>query len=111
MIAPHIETVLRRWGLTCVYEGYFCLIHAVQLVEKDPLSLEAYTKHIYPHVARQCGLTTSDVDSAIRTAIRVCCRRNGPEVAQFCGDGSDPSVTQFLSGLCRCIQSSGGSFR
>lgn len=111
MTAPHVEKVLRRWGLSCVYEGYFCLIHAILLAQGNPQRLELVTKCIYPDVARRCGLTPGGVDSAIRTAIRVACRRNGAEVARFCGAGGEPTVSQFLRGLYRCVQLSGGTRR
>ena len=104
MIDRHIEDKLRELGLTCVYEGYFCLLHAVRLAEEDPQRLTLPTKWLYPDVAHQCGIAVNQTDSALRAAIRRCCRSNPAAVARMCGVKETPSVVQFIEGLARAVQ-------
>lgn len=103
MIDRRIEDKLRSLGLTGVYQGYFCLIHAVLLVEEDPQKLTLATKWLYPDVAQRCGIALSQVDSALRSAIRRCCRCDSQAVAAMCGT-DEPTVVQFISGLVRSLQ-------
>lgn len=100
-----IEDKLRTLGLTCVYEGYFCLIHAVQLAEENPQWLTLPTKWLYPEVAQRCDLPLCRVDSALRSAIRRCCTACGGEVARMCGTDT-PTVAGFIGGLLVDLQGS-----
>lgn len=99
MIDRRIEDRLRLLGLNGCYQGYECLIHAMHIMERDPAAAELVTKCIYPEVARRSNLSIASVDSAIRTAIRVCRRRNPSELARICGTQREPTVAQFLTGL------------
>lgn len=104
MIHRQLEDKLRALGLTAVYQGYFCLIHAALLADEAPERLTLLSKWLYPDVARICGISTGQVDSSLRAAIRRCCRCSGPEVARMCGVEGEPTVTQFIAGLIRSIQ-------
>lgn len=104
MIDREIEDKLRELGLTCVYQGYFCLLHAVRLAEEDPQRLTLPTKWLYPDVAHRCGITVNQADSALRAAIRRCCRSEPMAVTRMCGGEEAPSVVQFIEGLVRAIQ-------
>ena len=104
MIDQRIEDKLRALGLTAVYEGYFCLIHAVQLAEEDPTRLNLPTKLLYPDVARLCGISAGQVDGTLRCAIRRCCRSNADAVALMCGTQEEPTVVQFIGGLVSLFQ-------
>ena len=99
MIHREIESKLRTLGLTGCYQGYACLVYALMLASREPEALEMPSKLIYPEIARMCRLTVGGVDQAIRTAIHVCCRRNGEAVSRMCGTTGTPSVERFLSGL------------
>lgn len=111
MIDQRVERVLRSLGLSGVYQGYSCLTYAVLLIREDPRRLELVTKRLYPDLARLCGVSVGSVDSAIRTAIGVCCRRCGPKVARMCGVQRRPTVAQFIDGLVRAVaqEDEGGS--
>jgi len=104
MIDQRIEDKLRALGLTGVYEGYFCLICAVQLAEEDPSRLTLPTKWLYPDIAQQCGMSVSQVDSTLRSAIRRCCRSNPDGVARMCAANTEPTVVQFIDGLVSLVQ-------
>jgi len=104
MIDRKIEDRLRALGLTGVYEGYFCLVHAVQLSEEDPSRLTLPTKWLYPDIAQQCGISVSQVDSALRCAIRKCCRSSAADVARMCAADGEPTVVQFIEGLIASLQ-------
>ena len=105
MIDRRIEDKLRSLGLTGVYEGYFCLIHAIRLAEEDPQQLAMPTKWLYPDVAQRCGIAPSQVDSVLRSAIRRCCTACGSEVARMCGTDT-PTVACFIRGLLDDLQGS-----
>ena len=105
MIDRRIEDKLRTLGLTGVYQGYFCLIHAVQLAEEDPQRLTLPTKWLYPDVAQLCSMSTGQVDSALRSAIRRCCTACGSEVTRMCGTDT-PTVAGFISSLLIDLQGS-----
>ena len=103
MVHRAIEDMLRSLGLTRSYRGYQCLVEGVLLAREEPRRLELVTKALYPHIARQCCLTVSGVDCAMRTAIRVCTSRCGPQVAQLCQGTEEPTVSQFLSALTAAV--------
>ncbi len=109
MMHRQIENRLRSLGLSAVYQGYTCLVHAAALAIEEPHRLTLVTKWIYPDVSKLCGLTPGQVDSTIRAAIRLCFRRCGAEVTRMCGIVGEPSVTQFLTGLTMWAQE--GSLR
>ena len=105
MTGRSIEDRLRSLGLTCVYEGYFCLLHAVQLSAEDPQCLALPTKWLYPEVACRCGLPLSRVDSALRSAIHRCSTACSGEVICLCGTDT-PTVTGFIGSLLDDLQGS-----
>lgn len=92
-----LAELVRSFGMTRKYSGYRCLICALELIREDPECLLLPTKGIYPVVARRCGLTVGGVDSALRTAVGVCCRKEPERMARL---GADPegtlTVKQFL---------------
>ena len=105
MIDRRTEDKLRSLGLTGVYQGYFCLVHAVRLAEEDPQRLTLPTKWLYPDLAQLCGMSVSQVDSALRSAVRRCCAACGGEVLRICGTDS-PTVAAFIGGLLDDLQGS-----
>lgn len=109
MIDGRIEDRLRALGLNGTYQGYDCLIHAVLLAEKIPQRLTLLSKWLYPDVAARCGLSPSQVDSALRAAIRRCCICCPEEVAALCAGEKEPSVAQFIEGLTASLQKDAGN--
>lgn len=99
MVDLHVENQLRSLGLMGNYQGYHCLIYSVQLIREDPTYLDMATKRLYPEVARWFGTNTGAVDSAMRTAISLCCTRCGTQVATMCQGNPRPTVAEFLRGL------------
>ncbi len=99
MVDRHVENKLRSLGLMGNYQGYHCLVYSVHLIQEDPTYLDMATKRLYPEVARCFDMNTGSVDSAMRTAISLCCTRCGAQVTQMCGGKSRPTVTEFLHGL------------
>ena len=97
-----LHDLLRSLGLNRTYTGYQYLIYILELVRKEPERLEQVTKQIYPDVAREFGVKTGSVDSALRTTAKVCWEA-GAEA--WCGrqDGRDrpPTVSVFLRQLAR----------
>lgn len=103
MIDRYVESKLRSLGLMGNYQGYHCLIYSVRLIREDPTYLDMATKRLYPEVARCFGMNIGSVDSAMRTAISLCCTRCGARVAQMCGGKSRPTVADFLRGLVNAL--------
>ena len=99
MVDFHVENKLRSLGLMGNYQGYHCLRYSVHLIRTDPTYLDMATKRLYPEVARCFGMNVGSVDSAMRTAISLCCTRCGPQVAQMCRGNPHPTVSEFLQGL------------
>ena len=99
MVDLHVENQLRALGLMGNYQGYHCLIYSVLLIRQDPTYLDMATKRLYPEVARWLGTNPGAVDSAMRTAISLCCARCQAQVSQMCGGKDRPTVTEFLHGL------------
>ena len=96
-----VENKLRSLGLTGNYQGYHCLRYSVHLIRTDPTCLDMATKRLYPEVARCFGMNVGSVDSAMRTAISLCCTRCQAQVSQMCGGKARPTVTEFLHGLVK----------
>lgn len=99
MVDRHVENKLRSLGLMGNYQGYHCLVYSVHLIQEDATYLDMATKRLYPEVARTFGMNVGAVDSAMRTAISLCCARCGEQVADMCCGNAHPTVSQFLHGL------------
>ena len=99
MVDPTVENKLRSLGLMGNYQGYPCLLYSVHLIQADDTYLDMATKRLYPEVARFFGMNPGAVDSAMRTAISLCCTRCGAQVAAMCRGNPHPTVTEFLRGL------------
>ena len=99
MVDLHVENQLRALGLMGNYQRYHSLINTVHLIPQDPTCLDMATKRLYPEVARWLGTNPGAVDSAMRTAISLCCTRCGAQVAAMCRGNPHPTVTEFLRGL------------
>lgn len=99
MVDLFVENKLRSLGLMGNYQGYHCLVHSIHLIQEDPTYLDMATKRLYPELARTFGMNVGSVDSAMRTAISLCCTRCGPQVSQMCQGAQRPTVAQFLRGL------------
>jgi len=103
MVDLYVENKLRSLGLMGNYQGYYCLLYSVHLIQADPTYLDMATKRLYPEIARSFGMNTGAVDSAMRTAISLCCTRCGAQVTQMCGGKSRPTVAEFLRGLVNTL--------
>ena len=91
-IDRNIHELLRAMGLTRVYWGYDYLFYILRRDQDDPRWLAF-------------GTTPAGVDSALRTAIRICWHRGpGALTGQMMSGQRPPGVRPFLlrlSQLCR----------
>lgn len=99
-----IEDKLRSLGLTGNYQGYHYLLHCALLARKDRAYLAMPTKRLYPETARIFGVRPGAVESAIRSAISLCCARCPDRVSQMCEGEARPTVMEFLKGLSRAAR-------
>lgn len=104
MICQPIEDKLRALGLNGTFLGYDCLIHAALLAAEDPWRLDLLSKWLYPDVAARCGISQSQVDSALRAALHRCQSWNPQETAALCGAQGEPTVARFIEGLAALVQ-------
>lgn len=100
-----IEDKLRSLGLTGNYQGYHCLLHCTRLIQADRTYLDMPTKRLYPETARIFGVGPRAVETAMRTAIALCCTRCPDRVSQMCEGIARPTVTEFLRGLVEQLSS------
>jgi hypothetical protein len=89
--------LLRELGMNRTYVGYQYLVYILELVRKEPERLERPTKRIYPDVSRAFQVEAGQVDSALRTAARVCWQFDCSGTFTH-PDGRDrpPTVSRFL---------------
>lgn len=100
-----LHDLLRSMGLTRTYVGYRYLIRALELIREDPERLELVTKRIYPDVARTFAAKPSNVDGALRTAVRVCWQRGDWALTGRTDPREPPpTVREFLIRLARMDQ-------
>jgi hypothetical protein len=92
-----IHDLLREMGLNRTYTGYRYLVYILKLVREEPERLDRVTKQIYPEVSRAFQVEPGRVDSALRTAAKVCWQL-GPE-GMFVNPerpNRPPTVSQLL---------------
>ena len=104
-IDRNIHELLRAMGLTRVYWGYDYRFYILRRDQDDPRWLALGNKQVCVDVARAFGTTPAGVDSALRTAIRICWHRGpGALTGQMMSGQRPPGVRPFLlrlSQLCR----------
>jgi hypothetical protein len=94
--------LLRELGMNRTYLGYQYLVYILELVRREPERLERPTKRIYPDVGRAFQVEPSQVDSALRTAARVCWQFERSGIfTQPDGRGTPPTVSRFLRQLAQ----------
>ena len=96
-IDRNIHELLRAMGLTRVYWGYDYLFYILRRDQDDPRWLALGNKQVCVDVARAFGTTPAGVDSALRTAIRICWHRGpGALTGQMMSGQRPPGVRPFL---------------
>lgn len=97
------RNLIRKFGITPKYKGYYYTIDAVSLyldIERSELLVKV-TKDIYPTVAKKYKTNASSVERSIRTVIGVCWDNN-KELLKGIADCPllyKPSNSEFLDML------------
>jgi two-component system response regulator (stage 0 sporulation protein A) len=92
-----IHDLIREKGINRTYLGYRYLVYILELAREHPEMLNRVTKLVYPEVARRFQVSTSQVDGALRTAIKVSWNEAPKELyANTEWKESAPTVSQFL---------------
>ncbi len=73
------ENVLRRFRIGGNLDGFHFLVTAVAKTVKDPMLASGVTKTLYIEIAKRYGVTPSQVERSMRTAINACWMRGGYE--------------------------------
>ena len=87
------DAVVKRFGISRKYAGYYTLKEAVRIVLAKPDSLLLVTKWLYPEVAKKLDCSLHSVERNLRTVSRVAFANNKKLLQQITGY----SVTGFLT--------------
>lgn len=103
-----IEQLLYTIGLSVNYTGFRQVAVALGIAFREPASLRAVTKWLYPETARICGTNWRAVERNIRSMINLAWR-TAPEKLKELSDGSlskKPKPAQFLAILVHQLSES-----
>lgn len=107
----HVITVLLiEIGVPTNYDGFDYLVKAISIFCTDPTQM--IMKGLYPAVARQYSreIEASQIEQAIRGAIRVAWRKRDPETwnlyfpPELNGQMDKPTNTEFVSRLAYVVE-------
>lgn len=97
-----IHELLRAMGLTRVYRGYGYLFYILRRGLDDPQWLVSGNKQVFLDTARAFAAAPNQVDSALRTAMRICWHRGpGPLTGRATPRQPLPGLRPFLLRLGR----------
>ncbi len=101
-------TLLMKLGITPNYAGFFQTAFALELIRRNPDTLQLVTKCLYPAVAKRYGTTWQAVERNIRSAATMAWCRNPELVSRLAGYplSSRPRAAQFMAILFRADPSS-----
>ena len=93
--------VLRAFGITPNYVGYFQTVDAVVLCTEMPEKLTQITKQVYMEVGKRYGVKWTAVERNIRTVARIAWERNRALLEEMvgCELSSRPFTMRVLSSL------------
>lgn len=80
-----IYGLIRRFGITSNYKGYFFVADAIQMAMDSRDKPMHVTKDIYPHLARKYKTTPLNIEHNIRTVIKVSWETNRNGMAEIAG--------------------------
>lgn len=100
--------VLRAFGITPNYVGYFQTVDAVVLCTEMPEKLTQITKQVYMEVGKRYGVKWTAVERNIRTVARIAWERNRALLEEMvgCELSSRPFSSQFVAALTMRVLSS-----
>ena len=98
-----VHSLMRRFGITSRYKGYYQTIEAVLIYSKllKDEKVVLVTKDIYPEIAKIRNESQSSIERNIRTVVEVCWRNNQKELEKTFGFEIPfkPSNGEFLDML------------
>ena len=80
-----IYGIIRKFGVTANYKGYYFVADAIQLAmnsQDEPIRI---TKDIYPYLAKKHKTASMNIEHNIRTVINVCWKTNRQGITQIAG--------------------------
>lgn len=90
-----LHDLLRRYGLDRSCRGYDLLIFMLGQARADPTLLDRPVKLLYPDAAKRFGTCVTGVDSALRTAAKICWQEGLDEARGMAGKPV-PTAREFL---------------
>ena len=85
IIMNRIYGLIRQFGITSNYKGYFFVADAIQMAIDSRDKPIRVTKDIYPNLARKYKTTPLNIEHNIRTVIKVCWETNRNGIAEIAG--------------------------
>lgn len=93
-----IQNILRLFGITGRYKGFYYVCFSIQLAVSDDLRLSAVTKEIYMATALHFNCNWKSVERNIRTVVIRAWNVNPDLLSQMAGytlDGT-PTASEFI---------------
>ncbi len=90
-----LHDLLRRYGLDRSCRGYDYLVFMLGLARADRSLLDRPVKLLYPDAAKRFATTVTGVDSALRTAAKICWQEGLDEARGMAGRPA-PTAKEFL---------------
>lgn len=90
--------LMRKFGITTRYQGYFLLPEAIGIVMEQYGSCLKITKDIYPEMSKRHGIPDKRIERNIRTVIEKAWENNRPFMEEIAGRELNvpPSNGEFL---------------
>lgn len=102
--------LMRKFGITTRYQGYFFLPEAIDLAIKQYGNCMKITKDIYPVISRRYGISTKRIERNIRTVIEKAWENNQALMEEIAGEEltTSPSNGQFIDIVTYWLMEKGG---
>lgn len=102
--------LMRKFGITTRYQGYFFLPEAIDIAVKQYGSCMKITKDIYPIISKRHGISTKRIERNIRTVIEKAWENNQDLMEEIAGEEltTFPSNGQFIDFVTYWLMERGG---
>ena len=110
MSNDEIKDLFETLGVTRRYIGYYFLLDAVEIVNRDETTLLKVGEYIYEPIAKKYNCNTATVERNIRTVILHIWKNNKGQVEKIMGAkfATVPTVSEFIDNLAYYISKGKG---
>ena len=110
MSNDEIRDLFETMGVTRRYIGYYFLLDAVEIINRDETTLLKVGEYIYEPIAKKYNCNTATVERNIRTVILHIWKNNKGQVEKIMGAkfATVPTVSEFIDNLAYYISKGKG---